>query len=80
MKKIFLSALVTISSLTATHAQETSFLSGCHCIYRISADNQTRKYLLLPIQENAELANIKVIADSKQLKTLNVRLASTSWR
>ena len=77
MKKIFLSALVAISSLTATHAQETSFLSGCHCIYRISADNQTRKYLLLPIQENAELANIKVIADSKQLKTLNVRLASS---
>ncbi len=77
MKKIFLSALVAISSLTAASAQETSFLSGSHCIYRISADNQTRKYLLLPIQENAELANIKVIADSKQLKTLNVRLASS---
>ena len=77
MKKIFLSALVAISSLTAASAQETSFLSGSHCIYRISADSQTRKYLLLPIQENAELANIKVIADSKQLKTLNVRLASS---
>ncbi len=76
MKKIFLSALVVLGSMAATHAQETSFLSNNHCLYRISQDNQGKKFLLLPVQESAEVSNIKVIGNSKQLKTLNVRLAN----
>ncbi len=76
MKKIFLSALVVLGNMAATHAQETSFLSNNHCLYRISQDNQGKKFLLLPVQESAEVSNIKVIGNSKQLKTLNVRLAN----
>lgn len=54
-------------------AQEAHFLSANHCLYRI---NQNQKYLLLPVQESAEISNIKVIANHNQVKSLNVRLAS----
>ena len=75
MKKIFITALVTLCGLIASYAQETSFLSNNHCLYRISQESQQQKCLLLPVQESAEIANIKVIADNKQVKVLNVRLA-----
>ncbi len=75
MKKIFISALVALCGFTASYAQEASFLSNNHCIYRISQESQNQKCLLLPVQESAEIANIKVIADNKQVKALNVRLA-----
>ena len=75
MKKIFITALVTLCGLTASYAQETSILSNNHCLYRISQESLQQKCLLLPVQEGAEIANIKVIADNKQVKVLNVRLA-----
>ena len=50
-------------------------LSNNHCLYRISQESQNQKCLLLPVQESAEIANIKVIAGTKQVKALNVRLA-----
>ena len=58
----------------AVSAQETQFLSNNHCIYRITQDGN---YLLLPVQESAEMSNVKVIANNAQLKAFNVRLAST---
>ena len=76
MKKIFVTALVALCGLTASYAQETSFLSNNHCLYRISQENLGKKYLLLPVQETAEMSNIKVIGNNKQLKALNVRLAN----
>ncbi len=76
MKKIIFSALIAISGLVGAHAQETHFLSNNHCLYRITADNQGKKYLLLPVQESAEMANIKVVGNNKQMKALNVRLAN----
>lgn len=76
MKRIFVSALVALCGFMGVQAQETSFLSNNHCLYRINSDNQGKKYLLLPVQESAEVSNIKVIGNSKQLKTLNVRLAN----
>ena len=75
MKKIFITALVTLCGLTASYAQETSILSNNHCLCRISQESLQQKCLLLPVQEGAEIANIKVIADNKQVKVLNVRLA-----
>ena len=56
-----------------TSAQETSFLSSNHCVYRV--DN-SQKVLLLPVQEKAEMCNVKVIDGNSQIKTLNIRLAS----
>ena len=76
MKKIFVLALVALCGLANVQAQNAQFLSSNHCLYRISAENQGKKYLLLPVQESAEMANIKVIGNNKQVKTLNVKLAN----
>ena len=75
MKKFFVSALVALCGLTASYAQQASFLSNNHCLYRISQESQNQKCLLLPVQESAGMANIKVIADNKQVKAFNVKLA-----
>lgn len=76
MKKIFVSALLALCGLPYSYAQNVSFLNNSHCIYRISKENQGKKYLLIPVQENAEMANVKVIADNKQVKTINIKLAN----
>ena len=76
MKKIFVSALVALCGFTASYAQQASFLSNNHCLYRISQESQNQKCLLLPVQESAEIANIKVIADNKQVKAFNVKAFS----
>lgn len=75
MKKIFVSALVALCGFTASYAQQASLLSNNHCLYRISQESQNQECLLLPVQEDAEMANIKVIADNKQVKAFNVKLA-----
>ena len=76
MKKIFISALLALCGLSYSYAQDVSFLNNSHCIYRINKENQGKKYLMIPVQENAEIANVKVIADNKQVKTLNIKLAN----
>ncbi len=76
MKKILLTALVALGGFAGTYAQDISFLSNNHCLYRIGSDNQAKKCLLLPVQESAEVANIKVLGNQNQVKALNVRLAS----
>ena len=72
MKRHILSVLIALASIGTACAQETQFLSSNHCLYRIQ---QKDKCLLLPVQESAEMSNIKVIAGNKQMKSLNVRLA-----
>ena len=72
MKRNILSVLIALASIGIACAQETQFLSSNHCLYRIQ---QKDKCLLLPVQESAEMSNIKVIAGNKQMKSLNVRLA-----
>ena len=76
MKKILVTALIALGCTITVQAQEVQFLSNNHSLYRINSDNQSKKYLLLPVQESAEMSNIKVIGSSRQLKTLNVRLAN----
>ena len=73
MKNIWMATLLAMSCCINGQAQDARFLSNNHCLYRIQ---QTGKYLLLPVQESAEMSNIKVIGGNKQLKTLNVRLAA----
>lgn len=72
MKRNILSVLIALASIGTACAQETQFLSSNHCLYRIQ---QKDKCLLLPVQESAEMSNIKVVAGNKQMKSLNVRLA-----
>ena len=76
MKKKLVTALIALGCTITIQAQEVQFLSNNHSLYRINCDNQSKKYLLLPVQESAEVSNIKVIGSSRQLKTLNVRLAN----
>ena len=76
MKKKLVTALIALGCTMTIQAQEVLFLSNNHSLYRINSDNQSKKYLLLPVQESAEVSNIKVIGGSRQLKTLNVRLAN----
>ena len=76
MKKKLVTALIALGCTMTIQAQEVQFLSNNHSLYRINSDNQSKKYLLLPVQESAEVSNIKVIGASRQLKTLNVRLAN----
>lgn len=68
-----MAATVLASLAFAASAQDARFLSSNHCIYRI---NEQKNYLLLPVQEKAEMCNIKVVKNNTQLKALNVRLAS----
>ena len=77
MDKTFLSRNAAASlllgvAMTAS-AQATKFLSSNHCIYRV--DN-SQKVLLLPVQEKAEMCNVKVIDGNSQVKALYIRLAS----
>ena len=76
MKKKLVTALIALGCTMTVQAQEVQFLSNNHSLYRINSDNQSKKYLLLPVQESAEVSNIKVIGSSRQLKPLNVRLAN----
>lgn len=76
MKKKLVTALIALGCTMTVQAQEVQFLSNNHSLYRINSDNQSKKYLLLPVQESAEVSNIKVIGSSRQLKTFNVRLAN----
>ena len=59
----------------AAGAQQTHFVSSNHCIYRVDND---KRYLLLPVQEKAEMCNVKVVDAGRAVKTFNVRLASGS--
>lgn len=68
-----MAATVLASLVFAASAQDARFLSSNHCIYRI---NEQKNYLLLPVQEKAEMCNIKVVKNNTQVKALNVRLAS----
>lgn len=68
-----MAATVLASLAIAASAQDARFLSSNHCIYRI---NEQKNYLLLPVQEKAEMCNIKVVKNNSQVKALNVRLAS----
>ncbi|MCI6208614.1 MAG: DUF4980 domain-containing protein [Prevotella sp.] len=66
-------AAATATAQTTADAKDVKFLSPNHCIYRIATPSN---YLLLPVQEKAEMCNVKVVDNNNQVKTLNVRLAA----
>lgn len=71
--KTFAVAAMTIAATGAkAQTQEPMFLGKQHCIVR--PDGQKR-YLLLPVEEKAELCNLRLMARSEVVNTLNVRLA-----
>ena len=56
----------------ATNAQTPQILGESHAIQKIGV---TSKYLLLPVQEKEEIANIRVIVNNEQRQSFNVKLA-----
>ena len=55
--------------------QKMNMLSKNHCM--LAFDTHTTRYLLLPVEEKAELCNLRLIVDNNAIQTLNVRLATT---
>ena len=65
-------ATLRVSGYAQTYGN-VMFLSNNHSMVRIT---QNGKFLLLPIEERAEISNIKVLTDSHVVQTLNARLAT----
>ena len=58
--------------MVSAQAQQLQVLGSNHAMKRVEV---SQKYLLLPVQEREEIANISVISGSQQVQKLNVRLA-----
>ncbi len=71
-KTTIIMTLLTIAMTAA--AQSPKMLGENHALLRIPAAKVT-KYVLLPVQEKEEIANIRVITNNELRQTLNVRLA-----
>ncbi len=86
MKKFALLAFAIMASATsfaqaplgnggkqqATPPTNKMFLSSNHCVYRITPG---KHFLMLPVQESAEMCNIKLVANNELVQTFNIRLA-----
>ena len=66
-----LQAQQAAANATATTADKL-FLSSNHCVYRITPG---KHFLMLPVQESAEMCNVKLVANNEQVHAFNVRLA-----
>ena len=58
--------------MSASAQVQPQILGDNHAMQPITVD---QKYLLLPVQEKEEFANVRVIADNQQVQNFNVRLA-----
>ena len=73
MKKIVISMMAAMFALSTISAQDKPQVLGkSHAMQRVEVKS---KYLLLPVQEREDNANIRVLADGKEVQSLNVRLA-----
>ena len=73
MKKLIVTMMTLTLTLTGASAQEKPQVLGkSHAMQRVEVKG---KYLLLPVQEREDNANIRVLADGKEMQSLNVRLA-----
>ena len=71
MKKILAIAAILLHSLGLS--AQAQMLSDHHAMMRLDV---TGRYLLLPVQEREENANIRVIAGGKEVMSFNARLAA----
>ena len=66
-----LQALLSLTSLTAT-AQEVTHLSAQNSLIRLDANH---RYLMIPIEESAEISTMKVVRNNQFARELKCRLA-----
>ena len=80
MKKLK-SKLVALLMLATLPMASTTFAEGGVEVMHLGVNNTmvrvtgTAKYLLIPVQESAEEARVKVLVDGEPAKNLNIRLA-----
>ena len=73
MKKLIVTMMTMLLTLTGASAQEKPQVLGkSHAMQRVEVKG---KYLLLPVQEREENANISVLVAGQQAQSLNVKLA-----
>ncbi len=73
MKKLLLTIVAVVTTLIGASAQDKPQVLGkSHAMQRVEVTN---KYLLLPVQEREENANIRILVAGRQMQSLNVRLA-----
>ncbi len=71
MKKVLLTFLAVFMCCLA-QAATPLLLGKNHAMLRVDVTN---KYLLLPVQEREEIANIRILSDNQEVQSINVRLA-----
>lgn len=74
MKRRVIMMVVALLVMTTAFAQngKPQVLGKSHAMQRVEVKN---RYLLLPVQEREDNANIRVLANNQQVQSLNVRLA-----
>lgn len=73
LRRLLLTSVATLMVAISMPAQTVEFLSANHCLVRPDC---AKRYLLLPVEEKSEVSNIRLLAQSEVVKTLNVRLAT----
>ena len=72
MKKIFLTLMLVTACCLAKAQMTPSILSDRHSMVRVTT---AERFVLLPVEEKADIAHLRVQKDNKVVQTLNVRLA-----
>ncbi|MBR1548159.1 MAG: DUF4980 domain-containing protein, partial [Prevotella sp.] len=72
MKRLFTTMMAAVACCGLLTAQTPMVLGDSHAMVRVE---QGKRYMLLPVEEKADMANIHVLKDNNVWKTLNVKLA-----
>ena len=70
--KRFILSMMVMLTCSLTQAQTPSILSDTHAMLHVKKGN---RYLLLPVEEKADIAHIRLLTDNQVTQTLNARLA-----
>ncbi len=73
MKKMFWTLMVVLLTVSSVSAQQKPLVLGkSHAMQRVEVKNH---YLLLPVQEREDNANIRILVGGQQVQSMNIRLA-----
>ncbi len=76
--RYYMLASLMLAGTLSAHSQryeDVRFLSANHSLVTIT---QQGKYLLLPVEEKAEMSQVKVLVDNNVVKAFNVRLSQNN--
>lgn len=73
IRKLLVALILGAVSLpVSAQTGDVSFLSASHCMVRTE---NTGRYLMLPVQDKAEISNVKVLVGNNVVQAVDVRLA-----